>query len=994
MKKVYLSKAKNSKVIKSRLDIVKENRGKKILRGFRPRRIKLSKKMKKILLIALGVFGIILLLAGLRVMAWVQGLNDKLPNPETVFQDLPVASEIYDRLAMDGGTGGTRLYRMFSEYNADNFSIAEVPDQVKLAFLAAEDSNFFEHGGFDAGGILRCGINNLKASGAECGASTITQQLVKLTTEIRKDQTTNKIQQKIEELLLALKVESAYPKEQILLMYLRATPYGSSIVGAKAAANFYFRKEPKDLTLAEAVVLASIIQNPSYLSPTVPYDQDTKASQDRLQERMDYVFGQLKANKNKFNGDLAKYYNDDGKQNTLTDEMIDTAMTEDWRAALKPPVATNILAGHFVDYVIQELHQTRNYKNGTEPFTRADLQVGGYRIYTSLDYNVQKIAEGAVAHGGNDYAYWNANNAALLTTTPSNGQIIAMAGSKDYFGESSGCDDRGCKFDPEVNVLTSLREPGSSNKPMGYYEAFKEGKLFPGSLLPDFPLKITDAAGTGYDIKNWDGNYKGVSYTAGQALTDSRNIPAIQVVELITVAKYVEVAQSFGYTTYTDPDNYGQSVILGGVSVKPIEHAQAYGIFANGGDLVKLNPILKIVDKEGKTIYEAQPERTAVADPQAVFVLDQTLKGVPPVNNFSWDGREYAGKTGTTNNNEDSWFVGFTPDMVSLAWVGNNIKDPMDQNYGYAYYLVAPWYSDYLRAIGDFPYFSARSQFQRPGNIVQGGGGCNAAGECQGLSSGWMIADRNPPIDNKHIKAVVCTDQPDHLARQIDKDAGRAMDKDFIYYIMPNPSEQPQLDKYFTDRGSINGAPTKDCDINRTGVFIAAPTSGATVSGSMNIKGSAFTDTGSLTGITFKIGSQVIAGCAVPVANLSNFDITCTVPATLDNGSYSFTATTTGVVLSASVPVTVGGPIANNYNVTVAPAAACSDPCLATISYGPALSGVKLWQSKDGGAATQISLGAWTSATNGGAGTYSFFVTGTNAQGGSITSAATSKVVN
>ena len=994
MKKVYLSKAKNSRTVKSRLDMIKENKTGRKLISFRPRRIKLSKKMKKILLIGAGVFGIILLLFGLRVMAWVQGLNDKLPNPETVFQDLPVASEIYDRLAMDGGTGGTRLYRMFSEFNADNFSITEVPDTVKLAFLAAEDSNFFEHGGFDLGGIVRCGINNLRATGAECGASTITQQLVKLTTEIRKDQTTNRIQQKIEELLLALKVEQSYPKEQILLMYLRATPYGSSIVGAKAAANFYFRKEPKDLTLAEAVMLASIIQNPSYLSPTVPYDQDTKASQERLQERMDYVFGQLRSNKNKFNGNLAKYYNDDGKQNTLTDEMIDAAQAEDWRAALKPPVATNILAGHFVDYVIQEL-QTRNYKNGTEPFTRSDLQVGGYRIYTSLDYNVQKIAEAAVAHGGNDYAYWNANNAALMTTTPSNGQIIAMAGSKDYFGESSGCDDRGCKFDPEVNVLTSLREPGSSNKPMGYYEAFKEGKLFPGSLLPDFPLKITDAAGTGYDIKNWDGNYKGVNYTAGQALTDSRNIPAIQVVELIGVSKYVETAQSFGYTTYTDPDNYGQSIILGGVSVKPVEHAQAYGIFANGGDLVTLNPILKIVDKDGKTVYEAQTERKPVGDPQAVYVLDQTLKGVPPVNNLSWDGREWAGKTGTTNNNEDSWFVGFTPDMVSLAWVGNNIKDPMDQNYGYAYYLIGPWYSDYLRAIGDFSYFSARTGFQRPGNITQGGGSCNAAGECIGLSSGWMISDRNPPVDNKHIKVTVCVDQQDRKARQIDIDAGKAMEKEFIYYIMPNPAEQGQLNDYFTSRGSINGAPTKDCDANRTGVFISSPSNGATVSGTINIKGSAYTDSGTLNGIQFRIGNAVIPSCPVPVANLSNFDVTCDISGMgLENGSYTFNAKTTGVSMSADVPIIVGSVANSNMSVNVNPPS-CTMPCLVgntvSVSSPGGTTGVQLFQSFNGGAWTVISQGTWTPSN--GAGTYSFYASGTN-KGGQIASGSTTKTVN
>jgi penicillin-binding protein 1A len=996
MKRIFLRKGKAPTIFRSRLDILKKGRTAKRVSLKKPRRLQLSRKMKKILLISTGVFFVAMILVGLRLFAYVQSLNDKLPNPDTVFAELPVASEIFDRNALNGEGQGQRLYRVFNRYNSDNFKIEEVPDSVKLAFMAAEDREFFEHGGFNPQAIFRCGINYIKDSSNPCGASTITQQLVKLTTDIRKTEETPKLQQKIEEILLASKVEQNFNKDQVLLMYLRATPFGSSIVGLKTAANFYFRKEPKDLTLDEAVMLAAIIQNPSYLSPTVPIDQDTDAAKERLQGRMDYIFKELEDNMGTLNGDLAKYYNDEGKKNTLTTELINEAKGQDWKSKLKPAVAVDLYAGHFVNYVMQEL-QEKNYKNGTEPFTVTELQTGGYRIYTTLDYNVQKIAETYAARGGNDYSYWNANNAALLTTTPSNGQIIAMAGSKSFTGESQGCDDRGCKFDPEVNVLTSIREPGSSNKPLGYYIGFKEGKFFPGSFLPDFPIKITDANGNFYEPRNWDGGFKGVSYTAGQALIDSRNIPAIEIVGSIGVQNYIDTAKSFGYTTYTG--SYGEAVILGGVSVKPVEHAQAYGVFANGGDLVKLNPILKILDKEGKTVYEAQPERTAVGDPQGIFLLTETLKQVPGGNNISWDGREFAGKTGTTNNNEDAWFVGYTPDMVSLAWVGNNIKDPMDANHGYPYYVIGPWYSDYLREIGNYPYFAQRTSFPRPGNITQGGGGCNANGECVGLRGDWMISDRGAKVDNKRVKAFVCTDQPNNIARDIDKLVGKAVEKEFIRYIMPVEAWQEQLDNYFKSGGSFNGAPTEPCTIDRGGanggpvLDITAPGDGATISNTFNVSGAAVSlDTDTLTSIQVTISGQA-ASCGAPA--FPNFSINCST--SRDNGVYTLVVTATdsgGESTSISRNVTLNSNVSNNFNVVSTPPpsislAATPCPCNIRVNY-PAggLSGVRLIQNKDGVESDMggFSLGANYSWTPSGTGNYYFYVVATPSGGGSVRS--------
>ncbi|MCA9387016.1 penicillin-binding protein [Candidatus Dojkabacteria bacterium] len=771
------------------------------------------KKYAKVALICIAIFLIMMLAGTIYAFSWLQGLNDSLPTVDEVFPEPPISSIIYDRK-------GTQLYKVIGDVNSDPVKIEEIPERVKWPFIAAEDESFYEHDGFDTAAILRCGINIAKSGGSDfCGGSTITQQLIKITAL---NSVKSKVERKIQELFMATKVEQANTKDDILGMYLTVTSYGSNIVGIQSASKFYFDKDPKDLTLAEAAILASIVQNPSYLSPTQPYDGDTESSQERVKQRQLYVLGQIKENKDSINDRIEQNEKQKAKENGaefkpeeveyFTDEMI--ANAEEQVLEYKPPFATDIKAGHFVNFALKEL-QEKDYNNG-EPFTEEDLHNGGYRIYTTLDYDLQQVAEKYAAVGGNSYDYWNVHNAAVMTVTPKNGEIITMAGSKAFTGDSEGCDENGanCWYNPEVNVLATLQSPGSTNKVMAYYLAYVMGIIYPGDLLPDVPVSFG-----GYNPKNWDGKYFGVENTARSMLRLSRNLPALTLVEAVGIDTYVKTSREFGYSTYEDESQFGHSVAIGGTAVYPYEHVAAFGVFANQGDYVPVESILKIEDSEGNVIYEADAKPKQVGSPQGAYLINQTLLNN---ENMSWDGRDIAVKTGTSESNIDSSIVAWSPDFVTFGWVGNNNNDPTNPYYGYASIVVKPWLTDYMREIGGAEYFSAKSSFERPGFITRGGGSCNDKGDCLGLESDWMISNINYNSYITQKQAMVCTDQPDKLAREIDIALGLAQQKSFRQYKMPAPSWQNYLDAYLRNKGENNQAvPTEYCDIDRSGYSTA-----------------------------------------------------------------------------------------------------------------------------------------------------------------------------
>lgn len=1014
---------------KSRLEIAKENKLKRKsgakaykVSGTGKRKLfkgKLGRKAKKILLVILFVLLISLTVGGIRVMAYLQELNDNLPTPDKVFPDLPVASEIYDRKGLTEGETSTTLYRLFDQYNSDPVDIDSIPDSVKWSFLAAEDSDFYVHGGFDVSGLLRCGLLYIRGADTICGGSTVTQQLVKITALTNEV----KLERKIKEILLATKVEQLYDKDTILEMYLRVAPFGSNIYGVKTAANFYFGKEPKDLTLAQATLLGAIIQDPIRLSPTLSSDKkeyfcrlldgtivdeanvvknedgsmtengNEIVSGQRVKCRQLYILHQMELKMQQINDQTRKNKDDMEMEDVLTQELIDEAKAE--VLEYRPPIFDK-KAGHFVDYVLDAL-QTRNYKNGEEPFTVEDLQKGGYKIYTTLDYAVQQVAENYVAKGAADGKQYNMYNAAVMTVTPNNGEIITMAGSRSFYEKSEGCDENGqnCKFDPQTNLFTSPQSPGSSNKPLGYYMAYRDGKLFPGSLLPDIPMESIDASN--YSPKNWDGSYTGLNSTS-HMLRESRNLPAINVIEMVGVGEYINTARDWGYTSYADPSQYGASIILGGADVYPDEHVQAFTVFANQGDLVTLNPILKIVDKNGEVVYEATPERKSVGDPQATYLLNQSLKDLSVID-IGFDGREYAAKTGTSEDSRDAWTMMWSPDFVTLAWGGNNNNEPMSQTAGYPYYVIFPWLQDYMRDIGGASYFSARTPFTRPGFVYFGGGGedCNDEG-CLGFSQGWLIEGKTPPRDIVKKSVVVCTDQPTKVARPIDISMGLSESREFTYYKNPVAKWQNYLDKYIQEKENRpNVIPTEPCDIDRSGgangpFFGFTSVSGST--NSINIKGGIYTNTsgGSITSTTFYLDNKVIPSCTPN--NYGSFDITCNISSLNipDNGRYSFKATATDTSgktnTSNTITAVIGSETTSSFNFITPPFGSgvlgiYNVDVQFTGGYG--LNNLALYMIKNNGA--PVNLGSmspiggnkyrltWNSNSYG-AGTYKFYVQG------------------
>ncbi len=994
---------------KSRLDVAKENKLrksssiKKLNIPSRKSKKELVRKFRKIAMVVGGVLLLVGVIGAIRVFAYLQDINSQLPTPESVFPDQPVASEIYDR-------NGERLRRIFNEYNSDPVDISQVPENVKWAFLAAEDIDFYTHQGFDLVGLVRCGIQNVISSEIACGGSTVTQQLVKITAPGIGNAVT--IERKVKELLLAIRVEQQYDKDQILEMYLRVAPFGSNIYGVKTASNFYFGKELKDLSLAEASILAAVIQDPVVLSPTLSTAENGK---ELLNERQQYILEQLREKKDKINNQIRDNNDDDSIEDLITDTLIDEALATE--VTYIPPKFSDSKAGHFVDYVIEKLTES-NYKNGEEPFTREELQNGGYKIYTSLDYSLQQIAESYVAQGVATANNSNLGmaNAAVMTISAKTGEIITMAGSKSYSAPDEGCDANGatCTFNGQVNIFRTLQSPGSTNKPFGYYLAFKEGKLFTGSVLPDIPLKITDPAGNLYEPKNWDLGYAGLD-TAATMLRNSRNIPAVQVVQMVGVQNYVDNAKSLGYTTYTG--QYGQAVILGGVDVYPDEHVQAYTIFANNGDEVMLTPVLKILDKDNNEIYKSEIVKKSIADPQAVYLVNQSLYNLESI---SPDGRDFAGKTGTSEDARDAWLMVWSPDMVTLAWGGNNNNTPTNNAYPGA--VLSPWMRTYVRDLSGTEYFKAATQFTRPGFVYEGGGDCGED-DCLGLSRGWLINDRTPARDILRKHLLVCSDQENRLARPIDIAMGLTKSVTYPYFKMPVAEWQDQLDKWMAGNkaaGALpNGGPNKQCNIDRSGgasgpFFALSSVSGT--AGSINIKGGVYTTSGTINSVSFSLDNQTIPSCTTTA--YESFDITCDISSLgLDEGVYYFQGSATdteGKTNSSDViDVTLGDGVSSNFTFNQLPPSSLTwgtDVGLPItnytieVQYTTNLSNVVLHQLKNG---TDSTLGTmtpiggnrfryttWGNSVPNETATYKFYVTAITSSGNGSTISEQSSSIN
>lgn len=595
------------------------------------------------------MLGKIALYAGGALIIFVIGLflffAKDLPSPGNIGNRVVIEStKIYDR------TGNHILYDIHGEEKRTRISFQDMPEALKYAAIALEDQDFYAHHGIKFTSIIRAALKDVFNRGTAQGGSTITQQFVKNSILTREKTFTRKIK----EVILSLEMETKFSKDEILEMYLNEIPYGSNAYGIEAAAQTFFGKPAKDLTLDESALLASLPQAPSYYSP---YGNHT----DALRGRQMYALKQLT------------------NLGYITQEQADAAAEANTLSKIKPP-SENISAPHFVMYVKEYLEK----KYGEQA-----VEQGGLKVYTTLDWDKQQLAEQAVKEGAeSNLKKYNAENAALVAMDPKTGQILAMVGSKDYFDKT---------IDGQVNVTIRDRQPGSSFKPYVYLTAFQKGYT-PETQLWDVDTNFSTDTGKDYNPKNYDGKNRG-PLQIKNALGMSLNVPAVKVLYLTGVQDSINMAKSLGITTLNHPEQYGLSLVLGGGEVKLLDHVNAFSSLAAGGIYRDKSSILKITDS-ARTILEEYKETSGqrVVEEKYVATLDSILSDNSlraPVfgenNPLKFTDRPVAAKTGTTNEWRDGWTVGYTPSLAVGVWAGNNDNSVMAAGADGSYVAAPIW---------------------------------------------------------------------------------------------------------------------------------------------------------------------------------------------------------------------------------------------------------------------------------------------------------------
>lgn len=599
----------------------------------------------KILWWMFGIFASVFAIGvlGFTMMVWILGSD--LPDVKDFRNFISSQSTIiYDR-------EGNILYTIHGDENREEVPLAQLPKHFIDATLAVEDDSFYSHAGFDIGGLIKAVVHEITGLGAQRGGSTITQQLVKnvfLSPE-------RSYIRKAKELILAMRLEQAYTKDEILEMYLNRIPYGSNAYGIEMAAKTFFDKSAKDLTLLESAILASLPQAPSRLSP---YGDNKQLLMGYTDEKGKYVPGR-------------KDYVLDRMVETraITRQQAEDAREESNRIVFRA-YREKIKYPHFVFYVRDLL---------VKKFGEAAVEAGGLKVYTTIDPKLQDYAEKLIADRRDRYIKnYNATNAALFAVDATNGQILSMIGSSDYFDT---------EHDGNVNVVMRPRSPGSSFKPIVYATGFMKG-YSPASVFMDVETDF----GNNYKPQDYSGEESG-PVSIRKALGGSLNIPAVKMAHFADVGAIIETAKKMGITSLSDdPDQYGISIGLGTGEVPLYEMVKAYSVFARGGTLIDFNPFIRIEDNKGNIIENFENlkiEEHEALDPQIAYSITNILSD-PTSRPEGWDvlnlpGRPNGAKTGTSNKKMpdnsirpgDLWTLGYTTRVVAGVWIGNNDNEHM-----------------------------------------------------------------------------------------------------------------------------------------------------------------------------------------------------------------------------------------------------------------------------------------------------------------------------
>jgi len=615
----------------------------------------LGKSLKNIILLAViaGFF-----VSG-AVVFWLGTL--KLPDFESIEERRVLQStKIYDR------TGEILLHNASENIRRTVVPYEDISRHIKNATIAIEDVEFFNHKGVRPLAIVRAlFLQPLRGKGIQ-GGSTITQQVVKNTLLTQE----RLVSRKLKEMALALKLEQVKTKDEILEIYLNESPYGGTIYGVEEASQAFFGKSASEVTLAEASYLAALPQAPTYYSPYGNNLEDLEERRSIVLERMAEV-------------------------GFITNKEAESAKATE--VVFRQQQEQGIKAPHFVMYVREYIEQ----KYGKDA-----VETKGLKVTTTLDWELQKKAEAIVAdYGAQNVVKFNANNAGMIGLDPTNGHLLVMVGSKDYFDtENEG----------NFNVTLSHRQPGSSFKPFVYAAAFEKGYT-PDTVVFDLPTEFSAACnpdGTPkpgvsqtscYMPVNYDGAYKG-PMSLRDALAQSVNVPAVKTLYLVGLRDAIRMSQKLGIESLVDPSIYGLTLVLGGGEVSLLEMSSAYGVFANDGIKHPTVPILKIEDIKGNILEEYTPKPQKVLDSNIARLISNVLSDntarTPAFGAASplyFGGRPVAAKTGTTNDYRDAWIMGYTDNFVLGTWVGNNDNSPMEKKV--AGFVVAPMWHAFFEEV-------------------------------------------------------------------------------------------------------------------------------------------------------------------------------------------------------------------------------------------------------------------------------------------------------
>ena len=568
----------------------------------------------------------------------------------------PQTTHIYD-------IKGKPLTSLHGEANREVVKLDQISPNLKRAVMAIEDSHFYQHQGVNPTSLGRAFFANYREGSVVEGGSTMTMQLVK-NLFLSRDRTFNR---KVAEAVLAVRVEQVFSKTEILELYLNQVYWGHNTYGVQTASQSYFGKSAKDLNLAEASMLAGLIQAPEEYSPFV----DMKAAKTRqalVIQRMQQL-GWISAT----------------EAQTAKQQPIKLGKITSWQTSELPVIT---------EAVISELNQR---------FGEETVLKGGMRIQTTVDYNFQKMAEQVVRREHEQLINngVNADQLALAAVDPRTHFVKAIVGSSDP-GRS--------QFN---RAIQSRRQPGSAFKPFVYYLAFASGKYTPDTIVVDQPITLRDGEEV-YTPNNYGGGYSG-SMTARTSLIQSRNIPVLKMGQDLGLDRVIELCRSLGIKSPMEPV---LSLPLGSVGLTPLEMAGAFATFASNGWHSDTTIIARVTDPNGNVLLDNTPKPKLLLDPWATASLNAVMTGVitEGTARSAQIGRQAAGKTGTTSSERDVWFVGYVPQLSVAVWLGNDNNAPIGGGVTGGTYAAPVWRDFMLEALKDEPvrYFPSVTSFNQP----------------------------------------------------------------------------------------------------------------------------------------------------------------------------------------------------------------------------------------------------------------------------------------